>query len=514
MKKRIFAVICAVVMVFSLVSCSGGETDVASDVQMNKEGLPIVNEPVTLKVAVQKAPHLIDFKDMPLLQQLEEKTNVKIDWNQIPSESYWEKINLMLASGEYPDVLLCLLSDVHILELLQNDAIYKLDEYIDEYAPRWTEIFEEMPYARKAATAGDGHIYSLPGIRDEEAYWGFRDAIFINQDWLDALNLPMPTTTEELHATLKAFKDGDPNGNGEADEIPWSFVYGENISGELDIYGSFGLIDVPDKFVIKDGKIVYSPLQEENKAAVRYLHELYADGLIDQESFTQKHASLNAKIAAQPSLVGMYAAYGPVHDQELANYVPMPPVKAEGVEKPVMRKQTTQVMKGYFTMFKTNKYPEITMRWANELADKEFGIEALYGPLEKQADGTYTQKKLDSDSSLSTVPGTYGPFVTTDETLSKLVGNEGKEIRTSLYNVYKDYTTEVFPPVWYTAEQREVLTRYRTEINEYAKNTRADWIIKGTIDQEWDAFKGKVESMGLEHVLEVYQNAYDSFQAN
>ena len=75
MKKRIFAVICAVVMVFSLVSCSGGETDVASDVQMNKEGLPIVNEPVTLKVAVQKAPHLIDFKDMPLLQQLEEKVN-------------------------------------------------------------------------------------------------------------------------------------------------------------------------------------------------------------------------------------------------------------------------------------------------------------------------------------------------------------------------------------------------------------------------------------------------------
>lgn len=518
MKKRVLAVICAMLMlVMALASCGNKTETTDTTANMNKEGLPIVNEPIELEVAVQKAPYYVDFAEMPLLQQMEEKTNVKVKWRQYPTESYWEKVNLMLASAEYPDVMWALLSDVHLLELMENEMIYKLDEYI-EYAPRWTELFEKIPYAKRAITAGDGHIYSLPAIRDEESYWGFRDATFINKDWLDKLGLEIPTTTEELRTVLNAFATQDPNGNGEADEIPWSFVYSENISGELDLYGAFGLIDVPDKFVLKDGKVVYSPLQEENKAAVRYLHELYADGVIDQEAFTQKHAGLNAKVASVPSIVGMYSAYANIHDPEKANYVAIPPFKAEGVEKPVARRQTTQVMKGYFTVFKNNKYPEITMRWANELADEEFGIEALYGPLEKQADGTYTQKQVeDTGSTLATTPGTYGPFITTDETLSKLVGVDGKTIRDDLYEVYKPYVVpeeDFFPQVWYTTEQREILTRYRTEINEYAKTSRADWIIKGTMDQEFDAFKAKVESMGLGEVLKVYQDAYDSFYAN
>ena len=62
------------------------------------------------------------------------------------------------------------------------------------------------------------------------------NVFMIYQPWLDALNLEMPETTEELYNVLVAFKTQDPNGNGEADEIPMSLLYGQGglrVLGEL-----------------------------------------------------------------------------------------------------------------------------------------------------------------------------------------------------------------------------------------------------------------------------------------
>lgn len=517
MKKSLISGICAAVVCAAVLGgCGKSDENSISDI-MNETGLPIAKKEVTLEVGVQKAPHVVNFKDMPMLQELEKKTNVKIKWREYASESYWEKINLMIASKNFPDIMWCLLSDPQITELADNGVIYQLDDYIDKYSPRWKEVFEEYPYAKRASTAPDGHIYSLPCIRREEAYNGFRDATFINKDWLDKLGLSVPKTTDELETVLKAFATMDPNGNGDNDELPWSFVYGNNISGELDIYGSFGLIDVPDKMVMRNGKVLYSVLQPENRTAVKYMRKLYEDGVIDPESFVQNTTQLNAKIQAQPSIVGMYSGYGPIHDPEYANYVAIPPFISDPAVKPVARSQVNSVMKGYFTVFKNNKYPEISMRWANELAKADFGVEALYGPLEKRADGTYMTLEKDDSTALSKFPGTYGPFVITDEELNKIVGNESKQTRMDLYEIYKPYAVsekDMFPPVWYTKEQREVLTSYRTEINEYAKTKRADWITKGNMDAEWDEFCAKLESMGLQKVIDVYQAAYDSFYAN
>ena len=58
----------------------------------------------------------------------------------------------------------------------------------------------------------------------------------IYQPWLDALNLEMPETTEELYNVLVAFKTQDPNGNGEADEIPMSLLYGQAVFGAGELF--------------------------------------------------------------------------------------------------------------------------------------------------------------------------------------------------------------------------------------------------------------------------------------
>ena len=77
-------------------------------------------------------------------------------------------------------------------------------------------------------TATDGHIYAFPWIEElgagKENIHSIDTFPWINVEWLNNLGLDMPTNAEELKEVLLAFKNDDPNGNGQADEIPLSFI--------------------------------------------------------------------------------------------------------------------------------------------------------------------------------------------------------------------------------------------------------------------------------------------------
>ena len=112
------------------------------------------------------------------------------------------------------------------------------------------------------------------------------DNLFINKKWLDKLGLEMPTTTDEFYQVLKAFKNGDPNGNGKADEIPFSFL-GNYANVDINsLFGSWGVIDRPEHVMIKDGEVLFTPAEDGYKQGLVFFRKLYAEGLIDGEAFT------------------------------------------------------------------------------------------------------------------------------------------------------------------------------------------------------------------------------------
>lgn len=66
-------------------------------------------------------------------------------------------------------------------------------------------------------TAPDGHIYTIPYVCTDTTV-GYSP--YINTKWLENVGMSTPTTTDEFEAVLKAFKEQDANGNGDAsDEI-------------------------------------------------------------------------------------------------------------------------------------------------------------------------------------------------------------------------------------------------------------------------------------------------------
>ena len=152
-------------------------------------------------------------EDWEVWKEIEKETGVKLKGVVASSNSdYSTAFQNMVASGQLADIIAC--ESTSDLEKLGKDGgMLPLNDLIDEYAPNIKKMLEEDPNFKYQATAEDGNIYNIPlgkELQSSQFYW-------IRQDWLDKLGLAVPTTVDELHDVLLAFKNNDPNGNGKAE---------------------------------------------------------------------------------------------------------------------------------------------------------------------------------------------------------------------------------------------------------------------------------------------------------
>ena len=98
----------------------------------------------------------------------EEKFGVKIKWVAVPSQELKQKQNLLLASGDYPEIFWA--GDFGNAEQMRyggQGILQPLNDLIDQ-APDILAAFEFKPYFRPEITTPDGNIYTLPHF--EECY--------------------------------------------------------------------------------------------------------------------------------------------------------------------------------------------------------------------------------------------------------------------------------------------------------------------------------------------------------
>ncbi|MCU6798161.1 extracellular solute-binding protein [Paenibacillus sp. WQ 127069] len=220
-----------------------------------------------------------------------------VEWNG--GTNYLNQLNLKIAANEMPDVFLPFqgIED----SLAKNGAIADLTDLLPKYAPNvWNEIPKDVwDVVRANDPTGQGKIYYIPNVLN----YG-RTASLIRKDWLDKLSLPMPKTQDDYVKTLEAFRDKDPNGDGQKNEIPTGGR--ENITWMDQLFAMYGVATVegrPD-WDIYDGKLTYSAVSPNMKAALEFIAKLYKDGLIDKESLLNNKAKWEGKIDS--NLVGNY----------------------------------------------------------------------------------------------------------------------------------------------------------------------------------------------------------------
>ncbi|WP_243077169.1 ABC transporter substrate-binding protein [Microbacterium sp. SS28] len=513
-----------------LAGCTaGGSTeteDKSADYGFNEEGLPIVDKTLTLTYGGTKAPLAPDYSEMQLVQQWQADTNIAIEWENLPDQVYAEKKNLMLASGDLPDVLFNTgLSDAEIVENGSNGTLLPLEDLIEEYAPTLTAILDERPDIRAAITASDGHIYTLPNV-EELGIVQYPNFLFINTAWLDALGLPVPTTIDEYRDALEAFKTQDPNGNGVADEIPLSFRTDSFCANPHDLIAALGgQPENNDHRIVRDDTVEFTANTDEYKAGVAALGDWYADGLIDPESFSQDDTAYLAKGKAGTPILGSFFWWElkeMVGDDRLGDYALLGILDGVDGDKLASVSNYPDVNRGAMAITRANEYPAATMRWADRLFDPVMSAQSSWGPigvtLEENADGILVQIPVgpgesEGERRQSVAPG--GPRVVTAEDFETVVAPEprAKERQDLVREYYAPYkANDGYPPVMLSNEELDQVSFANTDINTLVKEKFASWVVNGTIDGEWDAYVSQLQTLGVEDVIATYQQAYDRFQ--
>ncbi|MCS7460074.1 extracellular solute-binding protein [Paenibacillus doosanensis] len=259
----------------SVTACSkGGATsnEVDGSKAAGDSGKP--KEPVTVRILIDKSTNFPE--DNTVVQEIRKRTGVNVQFLAVDSPDMGTKLNTMIASNDMPDAFLN--SDkAKISELVKNQVIIPMDDLLNTYGKN---IMDNKGSILKGVSKVDGKIYAIP------RGWGFGSALAIRKDWLDKLKLPVPKTIDEYYATLKAFVNNDPDGNGQKDTIGLGAYLG-NGSGYQTFYHIFAAYGVPvGRGKLIDGKVTPWVLQPGFMDGIKFLNKLYKEGLMEPDFAT------------------------------------------------------------------------------------------------------------------------------------------------------------------------------------------------------------------------------------
>lgn len=473
---------------------------------------------------------------------LADTTGITFKYNPVTSSDRVVRQNTLMTSGTYPDVLLdSFFSASELLLYGQQGVLIPLNDLIENYAPNIKKVLDANPDIVKELTMEDGNIYSLPSVGGN-VHGSVAYKMWINQTWLDNLNLPMPTTVEELKTTLIAFRDQDPNGNGIKDEIPMSgSLNGWNTDPTVFIANAFGYFE-PSKskgFRVEDGKVVHVKETEGWKQTLEYMADLYSEGLLDNLFLSQTADELK-KTADSPgvSMVGVCGGGSSASfltigaSDRWKEYVTLPPLK--GATEDGGYTATLDIHQNSVLNI-TNKCenPEAVIRafdlmyTMEGLTHNTFGVEgtdwreSTADELNYEGDpATYTMLTNSSERG-NRVWNQLGPWYRPDN-YDLLMVADPESIETLLYNDSVEHYVPakasrdmMMPSLAFTQEQSRIAIDVETPLNSHNDEYRTA-VITGKSDtaSTWDAYIKTAQDLGVDKYTEIYQVAYDIYNSN
>ena len=515
--------------------------------------LPIVKEPITLTVF---APANTEgsWEDNAQVKEIEEATGIHLEWQTAASsDNVQEKLSTMFASGEMPDIILTGVSASNRYDKATEQAlgeqglIIPLNDYLDTVSVGYKQAFEEIDGLREYITTPDGNIYSLPNI-DGSLHVQYNMKLWINTQWLDNLGLNMPTTTEEFYEVMKAFKEKDANGNGDPnDEIPLSTVTsgaGTQLDGFL--MNPFQLTSETNKLYVDNGKVTFAPAQEGYKEGLKYLNQLYAEGLLNPESFTQdKNNQVNVNEAGDECVIGAFLAQRPGYACDLSTepyskkweqYQSLAPLAGPDGQCVASWNPYVMFQSGMTFISSSCTNPEAAFRLLDYISTQTYrsslGIEGVHyelldaGTTELGLDGETKAlyKRTNADTTNQSL-GQLVALVRTPEFLAAEATNpnpyaedvkplNGRQVvmyKASLeHQKVQQSLDSVMPDLYMSQADSSEMSLIKTNIMDTQKEYMVQFITGAkNIDSEWDSYLKALDNVGLARYLELLQKAYD-----
>ena len=558
MKKRTIrimaAAMAATMTVGSAAPVYAKKKDKEKEVKLTEAGTyPIVpeGEELTLTCFSMSLPQVENLETNDFTKYLEDLTGVHIEWITAGANDWQEKLNMILASGDYPDMILGVSPDLAKFGV-QEQIIVPIDEYInEELMPNYMKMYgDRLDVSRET----DGQIYSLIGENDCY-HCSYGRKMWINTKYLEEMGVEMPTTTDEFLEVCKKYKEYKPDG------IPvLGTAAGKGWYTEIEDYfmGSFILppstsytLNVRDKTAVTwDGEMVCVAQDDRYREFLKYMNTLYNEGCIYEGNFTQDESQMSAIINQEDAPVLAFGSgtlsndIDPTANPELyAQYEAMAPLKGPDGTQLTSHFKYQSISDGNFCITDACKNPEAAMRWV-DFFYSEFGdLASQYGPDEGEdwilnPEGEFgldgepakykilkpysaeTQNHDWQDLGIRVAPAEYRLSAATAQDvdvksadgLEKLLYDTTKEKYAPYGQTEENSDLDVVPALKLTSEESTAISTIAVETEKLIDETSTAFIVGArdiNDDKDWESFQDALDRAGLADLLEVYQAAYD-----
>ncbi|NOU62854.1 extracellular solute-binding protein [Paenibacillus sp. LMG 31461] len=325
LQSKVLGASSALILLAGLLSaCSSSSKDASSSPSSSPAASAAATsnaskEPVTLKVEIfdrgnapaGAGPVDNNFWTQWIQKNFGDPNNIKLQFIPVPRNQEVDKLNVLMASGDAPDIVFTY-DTTTINNYVKSGGLTDLSQLIEQNGPNLKKFLGDdvLKYG-----IFSGKQYTIPGKRTLQ----FTQSSYIRKDWLDKLGLPVPKTTEEFNATLKAFKEKDPGQTG-GKVIPYDFsAFDSNgITSSFVLMNSFEKkVSEEDNYALSTSNFIPELTKPGFKEGVQFMNKLYSEGLINPDFALDKDEKSFQKDVSN-GLVGSFTALA-AHNNLMGN---------------------------------------------------------------------------------------------------------------------------------------------------------------------------------------------------
>ncbi|MDR1900771.1 MAG: extracellular solute-binding protein [Treponema sp.] len=554
--KKVFIFLTVLLLAVSPMIFAGGGSQASPSrtaVEVSAPGvLPITKEKVTLDVLWNLEPYYTDLLTNSHIIEFEALTNVHANFIQVASEGFGERLNLLLNSGEYPEVIIST-GFASASDLVRYGTMEKilipLNSLIEEQAPNIKAYYAKYPWVKEAITSPDGNMYAIPTI-DSGAkslnHVSISYKLWLNTEWLNKLGLSKPTTTEEFRTVLRAFKTRDPNGNGRADEIPLTGAQGTWAADPwYYLLNAFGYYD--DTLVaLRNNTFTPTANQDYIRDGLAYIKSLYDEGLIDPAAFTQTLEQMTA-VGNNPGTVIMGAAVCghiqmavDINNVERSKvYTVLEPLTGpSGYRGIPFAGDERKSSSGSFAITDKCINPAVAIKWADahntnywslrqnvgkkgvhwDDADPgTFGMDGITPAQYKYAPDFYETVNISNNDKLGSafrlLEEDWNNLFAVTGDINEPSNYVGRLYRETLKLVPYAADVQIIPPLAYDENTSVRMSQISAPLSDFVKSSFVEFITgRKNLTSDWNTYKQGLEQLGYSEYVRNMQTAYNAIK--
>jgi putative aldouronate transport system substrate-binding protein len=447
----------------------------------------------------------------------EKRTGIHINWITPNVQQLNEMFNIMIVSGDLPDMILSADSYAGGGEAAVNDGVYvRLNEYIEENTPAYNEWLASYEGYYKDTRTDSGLVYAIYGLVDTERKAGgglvWRQDLAAKIGWTEA-----PTTITEFDQFLYDYKSATGQ-KGFFSPPQYGFIT-DGTYGMLPT--SFG---AATRMVNVDGTVQYGPAMPGFKDYIIKMKQWYDDEIIDPDFVTTPYFMTWSEVALGKFVVA-HGVPGIVGNEWGGNYNDDPemyiaairPLDGEGgIKASCGTYMTTHV--GAPTAISTDSTKvETALRWLDFWYTEEGAMLKCYGVVGETfnyADGVPVWTDLiAANEQVVIAQAAGGVFINTFTGPGFqycIYDNEDVEIAC---NVWADFNPSWnMPPIAMTADENTTYSNLMTDIETFCAETIANYITGArSLDDYESYFLAQLEKMEIAKAIEIQQAALDRY---